>query len=182
MVENVKIRTRNLQTDNRGVTFIDMVLAMMILGFLLMIAVPRFQSTLTHTKLNEASIELILALQYAGDMAATYQRPFSVSVDVGENGFNVRDYQYRNDVNAHHDGTPPVDTHGLLLNPADKKWYTKDFDTHGNYDGVKITSGADVCFYPDGHSSDTDHTFVLSYGDQQRTITVNGVTRRITVQ
>ena len=75
-----------------------------------------------------------------------------------------------------------MDTFGLVLNPADKKWYLKDYDSLGDYEGVTISSGANVCFYPDGHSSDADHAFVLSYGGEQRTITVNGGTRQVTVQ
>lgn len=167
---------------NKGVTCIDMVIAAMILALLALIVMPQFQSAMTQTKLNAASVELISALQYAGDMAATYQRPFALYIDTDENWFKVIDYQYRNDAGTHHDGDPPVDAYGLVLNPMNKDWFLKDYDTINDFEGVKITSGENVCFYPDGHSSDTNHTFVLSYGGEQRTITVNGGTRNIAVQ
>jgi hypothetical protein len=159
-----------------------MLIASLLLGLLSMIVVPQFQSTLTHAGLNEASTELITALQYAGDTAVTLQRPFALLSDAGGNWFKVVDYRYRNDPAPHLDSNPPVAAYGVVLNPADKKWYLKDFDEPDDAERVQMTAAVNICFYPDGHSSESDHTFVLSCGDQQRTIRVNGATGRITVE
>jgi hypothetical protein len=104
---------------------------------------------------------------------------------VAENWFRVFDHKYRTDANPHHNYTPPVDSYGVVLNPLDKKWYLLDFDTTHQYEGVSIdsapASGGMISFYPDGHSSSADSVFVLVFGGEQRTITVDGTTGRISV-
>jgi len=104
---------------------------------------------------------------------------------VAENWFRVFDHQYRTDASPHHSGTPPVDGYGVVLNPLDKKWYTVDFDTTHPYEGVSIdsvpASGGMISFYPDGHSSVSDSVFVLGFGGEQRTITVDGIIGKISV-
>ena len=158
----------------------------MILGVLGTLITPQFNSALTEAKLNEAAAELISGLQYAGSLAVKYQRPFGVkaTVEASGNWFRVFDDQYKADSSPHHTFDPPVDAYGVVLNPMDKKWYTKDFDTMKTYEGVKITSvpaGEEISFYPDGHSGSSDKTFGLSFGGEQRTITVNGTTGRVSV-
>ena len=168
-----------------GFTLIDTLLVVMIIGIMAVIVIPQFQSILTQTRLNEAAVELISALQYAGDLAVTYQRRFALAADTSGNWFKVFDYQYKSDGGPHHDADPPVEANGVVLNPVDKTWYLRDYDTLGSFQGVKLTTvpaGGEICFYPDGHSSASNHTFTLDFGGDQRTITVNGVTRRITVQ
>ena len=137
-----------------------------------------------EAKLNEAAGELVSGLQYAGNLAVQYQRPFGFEANVAGNWFKVFDYQYKTDSDPHHDYDPPVDVYGVILNPVDKKWYWKDYDDMETYKGVSITSvpaGGEIRFFPDGHSSSSDHTFVLSLDNDQRTITVNGTTGRVTV-
>lgn len=169
----------------QGFTLVDLLIVILILGVLGVIAIPQFHSMVTEAKLNEATGELVSGLQYAGNLAVRYQRPFGLRANVGGNWFRIFDKQYKTDPHPHHDSVPPVDAKGVVLNPVDKKWYVKDYDTMGTYEGVRITSvppGNEICFYPDGHCSSSDKTFVLAYGGDQRTITVNGITGRISVQ
>ena len=97
---------------------------------------------------------------------------------------------------------PPVYSYARVFNPFDKKPYIIDFDDiqaalagvitpKRQYEGVDIVSvpgGGNnglVKFYPNGHCSDPAgpaNTFVLSYSEGQKTITVDGATGRITVQ
>ena len=158
----------------------------MIIGVLGVLIIPQFHSMVSETKLNEATGELVSGLQYAGSLAIQYQRPFGLEADVGGNWFKVFDTApYPDDVPpARPDNKPPVDADGVVLNPVDKKWYIKDFDTMKTYEGVHIDfvpPGGEIRFYPDGHSSSSDNTFVLSLAGNQRTITVNGTTGRISV-
>jgi prepilin-type N-terminal cleavage/methylation domain-containing protein len=175
---------------NKGFTLLDLLIVIMIIGVLGVLIIPQFHSMVSETKLNEATGELVSGLQYAGNLAIQYQRNFGLEANVGGNWFKVFDYRYKDDTNPHHDCLPDpacdprVDAYGVVLNPVDKKWYIKDFDTMKTYEGVHIDfvpPGGEIRFYPDGHSSSSDNTFVLSLAGNQRTITVNGTTGRISV-
>ena len=122
---------------------------------------------------------------YAEDLAVRYQRPFGVAANAGGEWFRVFDNRYKVDPNPHHGEDPPVDANGVVLNPTDKKWYLIDFDATATYEGVDLVSvpvGGEICFYPDGHSSAGNNSFVVGFGGEQRTVTVVGTTGRITVQ
>lgn len=176
---------RAVQCIEFGFTLLDLLIVLVILGILAGILIPQYDGMISEARLNEASGELVAGLQYAGNLAVRYQRPFGLRANVGGNWFRVFDKQYKTDPTPHHDSVPPVDTNGVVLNPVDKKWYEKDYDTMETYEGVRITSvpaGNEICFYPDGHCSSSDKTFVLAYAGNQRTITVNGTTGRISVQ
>jgi len=150
-----------------------------------MLVIPQMHSMIAEARLNEAAGELICGLHYAENLAVQHQRPFGLNADVAANRFKVFDYQYKNDSNPHHDYLPPVDAYGVVLNPMDKKWYTKDFDTMETYGGEHLTSvpaSGEIRFYPDGHSSSSDSQFILSLDGNQRTITVDGTTGRVSVQ
>ena len=172
--------------ENKGFSLLDLLIAVMIIGIIGVLVTPPIHSTISGARLNEGAGELVSGLQYARSLAVIHQRPFGLLADVGGNWFRVFDYQYRNDGNPHHGGTPPVDAYGVVLNPFDKKWYWVDFDTSQTSEGVSIDAvpvptGGMISFYPDGHSSVSDSTFVLSYGGDSKTISVDGTTGRIKV-
>ena len=168
--------------ENRGFSLLDLLIVLMILGIMGVILAPQLNSMVTEARLNEAAREMVSGLQYAQSLALTYQRPFGLKADVDENWFRVFDYQYRDDTNPHHDAAPPVDRYGVVLNPVNKSWYSVDFDTAQTYKGVSIDSApTEISFYPDGHSSLDDSVFVMSFGEDTRTITVDGTTGKIRV-
>jgi len=171
---------------NKGFSLIDLLIVLMILGIMGVILAPELYSMMTEARLNEAAREMVCGLQYAQSLAVTYQRPFGLKADVAENWFRVFDYQYRNDSSPHHDATPPVDGYGVVINPLDKNWYIVDLDTIHTYEGVSIESAptdtdGTISFYQDGHSSSGESLFVLSFGGDSRTITVDGTTGKIRV-
>ncbi len=150
-----------------------------------MMIVPQFGSMMSESKLNAATWELVSGLEYAESLAIEYQRPFGVKADTSENWFRVFDNQYKGAATTHNNDDPPSDAWGVVINPFDKKWYTTDFDTMDMHDGIAITSapaGGELVFYPDGHSASSNSTFVISYNDEQKTITVDGITGRVSVQ
>ncbi len=170
--------------ENKGFSLLDLLIVLMILGIMGVIMAPQLHSMMTEARLNEAARELVSGLHYAQSLAVIHQRPFGLMADVNGNWFRVFDYQYRNDGNPHHLETPPVDGYGVVLNPMDKKWYIVDFDTTQAFEGVNIDSapsGGTISFYPDGHSFSSDSVFALSFGGDNRTITVDGTTGRISV-
>jgi prepilin-type N-terminal cleavage/methylation domain-containing protein len=179
------VRTILFKRNPKGFTLLDLLMVIFILGILGMVGLPRFHSMIAQATLNSAASDLCSALMVAEDLAVTHQRPFGVRGSVADNRFEVFDNRYKADASPHHDEDPPVDSKGVVLNPVDKKWYVQDFDLMEDYQGVKITSvpaGEEICFYPDGHSSAGDSSFVLSLGGDQRTVTVVGATGAISVQ
>ena len=166
-----------------GFTLFDLLIVALILGILGTVTTPHFKGIITETKLNEAATELVSGLQYAQNLAVEYQRTFGLKADATANWYRVFDDQYKADPNPHHGSDPPVDAYGVVLNPLSKTWYVKTYDSI--YEGVNITAvpiGGEIRFYPDGHSAASDNIFAISLGTAQRTITVNGITGRISVQ
>jgi prepilin-type N-terminal cleavage/methylation domain-containing protein len=166
-----------------GFTLCELLIVALILGILGAVTAPHFKGVITEIKLNEAAAELVGGLQYARNLAVEYQRPFGIKADTSGNWFRVFDDRYKADANPHHSSDPPVDAYGVVLEPLNKTWYVKTYDTI--YKGVKITAvpaGGEIRFYPDGHSAASDHTFLINLDTAQRTITVNGTTGRVSVQ
>jgi type II secretion system protein H len=173
-------------TRNSGYTLVDVILVVMIIGIVGMVAIPQFHSMIRESKLNEAAGELVSALEYARSLAVEYQKPFGLAVT--GNRIRVYDDGRKTNPNPDHAALPPVDAFGVVLNPADKKWYLKDFDAINNYEGVTIDSapaGGEIRFFPDGHCADPagpGNTLVVGYAGYHRTITVNGMTGWVSVQ
>jgi prepilin-type N-terminal cleavage/methylation domain-containing protein len=170
---------------NKGFSLLDLLIAIMILGILVVLVTPPLHSMISTARLNEATGEVVSGLQYARNLAVNHQRPFGLLADVNGNWFRVFDYQYMTDSSPHYSETPPVDAYGVILNPVDKTWYTIDFDNSPTYEGVRLSSvpgGGVISFYPDGHSLSTDSVFVLGFGEDQRTVTVDGTTGQVSVQ
>jgi Tfp pilus assembly protein FimT len=156
----------------------------MILGILSMLVAPQFYSMNSERKLISATDEVITAIHLSQNLAVQYQRVFYFRAKQTENIIQVGDLRYKNDPNPHPSDDPPVLNNGIVLNPLTKIKYDLDFDTLSELEGVNITSapaGEYIYFYPDGHSSEADSIIVLSYSNQQRTITVDGYTGKTTL-
>ncbi|MBE0556489.1 MAG: GspH/FimT family pseudopilin [Proteobacteria bacterium] len=164
-----------------GFTLLDSLIVIAILGIIGTIAIPQFQGVVQETRLNEAAADLVSGMQYAGNLAVRYRRPFGFQADAAGRWFKVYDDRYAADAAAHAADDPPVAAYGVVLNPLEKSWYQHDFDDMENYRSVTFT-GAQIVFYPDGHSAAANTTVTVSLGGRQRTITVDGATGRISVQ
>ena len=169
----------------RGFTLFEVLIVVMIIAILGMVVTPQIQSLIGERKLNGAAGELVTALEYAADLAATYQRPFGVKSTGGSTVFSVFDERYKSDPLAHTNETPPVTAFGVVINPVDKKWYTIDFRTLPTLEGARISTAppsGETVFYPAGNCSALTNTFVVSFRTDAKTLKVSGVTGRITVQ
>jgi Tfp pilus assembly protein FimT len=164
-----------------GFTLLDSLIVITILGIIGVFVVPQFQGMVQETRLNEAAADIVSGLQYAGNLAVRYRRPFGFQADAAGHWFKIYDNRYAADAAAHANADPPVTAYGVVLNPVDKSWYQHDFDDMENYRQATFTS-AQIVFYPDGHSAASNTTVTVSLGASQRTITVDGATGRINVQ
>ena len=164
-----------------GFTLLDSLIVIVILGIIGMIIIPQFQGMVQETRLSEAAAEIVSGMQYAGNLAVRYRRPFGFQADAAGRWFKIFDNRYAADATAHTADEPPVTTYGVVLNPLDKNWYIRNFAAMENYLAVTFTS-ATIVFYPDGHSASSDTTVTVGLGSRQKTITVDGMTGRISVQ
>ncbi len=154
----------------------------LVIGILLMAALPAVRSMLGASSLRGAVSELVNGLAYAADLAATYQRPFGVRAASGSTAFDVFDVRYAGDASAHTNETPPVAAWGVVLHPVDRRWYTVDFRSLSNLEDAVISkapAAGSVVFHPGGNASSLSNLFVVSAGGETGTVTVNGVTGRI---
>ena len=169
----------------QGFSFLDILIVVLILGIIGAVGFPRLHAMIGEAKLNEAAAELVGGLHYAANLAILHQRPFGVKTNVGNNWFRVYDARFQTDPNPPGDSVPLVGPFGVVINPVDKKWYAVDFDTLSSTESVQLVTapaGSVVLFYPDGHSGATASVFVLRRGNDQKTVTVNGITGKVTVQ
>ncbi len=164
-----------------GFTLLDSLIVVAILGIIGMVVIPQFQGVIQETKLNEAAGEIVTGLQYAANLAVHHGRPFGFQADEAGRWFKVYDSRYVADAASHHDQDPPVTSYGVVMNPLDKGWYLRDVGDGEGYRAVTFT-GAQVVFYPDGHSGNGNATVTVSLGGRNRVITIDGVTGRVAVQ
>ncbi len=167
--------------NHHGFTLLDSLIVIAILGIIGITIIPQFQGLVRETKLNEAATELVSGMQYAGNLAVRYGRPFGFQADATGRWFRIFDERYHTDPAPHTDQNPPVTAYGVVLNPLDKSWYLRNFAELESYREVTFTN-AEVVFYPDGHSAATDTTVTVDLGADLRIITVDGATGRVHVQ
>jgi type II secretory pathway pseudopilin PulG len=169
---------------NRGISLVDLLIVMMILAILGLAVIPQLH--FDDLKLNAAATEVVSAAGYARTLAIRYQRPFGLAADAGGNRIKVFDLRFRFDPAPHPESDPPVDANGVVIHPIDKKWYLKDFDEIVQYQGTTISSAppvnGEVYFFGNGNISyQNDVNIALSYGSGQRTITIDAINGRVTV-
>lgn len=162
-----------------GFTLLEVIIVLTIVAIVAMLVLPQFESMINESRLNAAAGELVSGLEYASNLAALYERPFGIRASVGGTNFTVFDARYKSDAAAHTAATPPVTGYGVVVNPADRKWYSCDLQ------GAAITAAptnGEVLFYPMGHCAVSSNVVVVAYRSRTRTLTVNGLTGRVAVQ
>lgn len=172
-----------------GFTVIEILIMVLLLGILAMAGMPLISSTLGHGKLSSAVSIMVAGIEYTANLSVRYQRLFQFQADVNTNSIKIQDTAPYPDATAsiRPDNQPPVNAENIVLNPVTRTWYQVDLSAIGNIEGVSIDSGpAVLSFYPDGHSTDSSSSFadtryVLSFGGLSKTITINRVSGRVTV-
>ena len=192
----------------QGFSLLELAIVVLVLAITAMAVIPQWHSMSIQAKLNGAVGEVVAALEYARNLALKHQRSFQVKAHTTAyaggkaNQVLIKDDRYASDASIPENADPPVYTWGRVYHPLDKRPYIIDFDgpqealvgviaPRTEYDGVEIiavpggnTVGA-LHFYPDGHCadpSDQDNTIVLSYAGIERTIAVDAISGRVSVQ
>jgi len=168
-----------------GFTLIEVLIIVMILGIVAMAGMPVINSVLGYSKLSSASRIMVAGIEYTANLSIRYQRPFQFKIGgFYNNYFEIKDTAPYPDTSGtiRLTNQPPVNADDIVFNAVTGTWYQVDFSTTGNSKGVVIDSGpSDLTFYPDGHSAYTDSQYVLSLGDLKNTITVNGISGKISI-
>ena len=168
-----------------GFTLIELLIIVMLLGIIAMAGVSALTTVLGDSKLSSAGRIMVAGIEYTANLSIRYQRPFQFEADTNTNSFQIKDtapYPDSTSGTIRLNNLPPVNDDDIIFNTLSGTWYVVDFATTGNFDGVSIDSGpAALTFYPDGHSTYADSLYVLSFGQRSNTITVNGISGRISV-
>ena len=174
-VKVVKGEDHQLQHESeRGFTFVEVVIVILVLGIMTMVALPAMNDFFTDETINAAADSVATAIYYARTSAITTGVNHRVCFDTTINKFQVEQYA---------GGTPPDETFEVVQNPVTKRDYVVCFDEGPVGQGVDLTqaafgSEAHVRFDNLGTPTNTG-TVVLEYGGKDRTIGVTGTSCKI---
>ena len=74
-------------TDKKGFTFLEMMLVILLLGFMFLFTWPNFQGFTSRGNTRQGILELTGALRFAHSQAATTKCRYRVNLDIRENTF-----------------------------------------------------------------------------------------------
>ncbi len=168
-----------------GFTLTDLLITVLLIGLFSLMAMPAFQDLASGAKLDSAAAELVSSLEYAGSLAIRYRRPFLVTVSQRYSAFAAIDSRYEGDMSDHPDADPPVWAFGIVAHPVDRSRYLIDFNATERFEGVRISAikgASSIRFYPEGHCSTEATSITVTYGGDSRTVSIDGITGRVTVR
>jgi type II secretion system protein H len=154
-VEKESTRTSRAGTSNRGFTFIELSLVLLVIGLILVFALPRL-GDLGDTRLKEAARHLAGTLQSVFDSAVFQKKTFGVVYDLSSQTYQVMDLSQA-------DGMTPVSLRSTAL-PGQVRF--KDISTEAE---ERVTEGkTTTLFSPEGRAERT--TIHLTDGRKDYTL------------
>lgn len=170
-------------SSKKGMTMVELMICVLILGILGMVAIPSFGTYLNERKLSGSALEIVSAIQYAQSLSIRDQKIYGVIFDQDEE--QVICYENK----GYTSGFPVMQK---VNNPLTKTYYEWDFDDEGPFQGVDIAlvnfGGNNwIEFNSQGTSVSAngspieDGTLVLKYAGAQQAITVAALTGIIRV-
>lgn len=151
-----------------GFTLVEVMVVVVILGFIAMLAVSNFSSSLNEKKVSGAADEIADALRHARSEAMKSGRNFRVDINTDTELIEIVD----------------VDEAAVIRHPVSRQPYRIDLTTAALLKGVDIeavnsaTGLTPVIFDKYGRTS-SDATIDLSSGGQAKHVHVDAVTGRV---
>ena len=159
------MRSRRTASPRAGLTLIDLVIALLIIGVLSAVAAPRFVHMLGRYRVDAAASRVQADLEYARQQARTHNQSRTVVFDAAAHAYELADAD-------HPDQPGGKYVVSLSDSPGDVALKAASF---GAENAPRVTF--DLYGRPDGGG-----TVVLTAGRSQRSVRVNGTTGRVTVE
>lgn len=134
----------------RGVTFIELVIVVMILSILLLFAVPNMRGVYERNKLVSASRQIISLIRYARAEAITGEREIELTFDVERNKYWLDLKKFDRILGS---GDRKTERRELIEqeNSLPQFVYFNKITTEGDEEGQEKTDV--ITFYPDGSAT-----------------------------
>lgn len=178
-----------------GYTLVELVITVTIIAVIAAIAMPA-TSLGTNDRLNLAAMEVASAIRFARSEAVRTGEAHGLTVSQATQKVTVKKYDVT---------TAPISTIDILTHPVNKQPYDFNVNTRSSTRGVTISNSQDVFNFTDlggrrslifdatglpkwivGSGPTTyllsDSNIELSYGNQQRVVSVAPITGRVTIQ
>ena len=112
-------------TNIKGFTIIEVIMVIVIVGVLVGVSMPRFNSFYAM-KLNGAMKKMVSDIRYTQNLAISTHDTYSVIFDTTGNSYEVR----------------RVSDNSFAVDPLDRGNLSVNFNTHPRYQGIDIVSAA----------------------------------------
>jgi len=148
----------NIRMQNkRGFTLIELIVVIMLMGIIMMIALPGIQTWMTKSRLNGAARQIMTDLMYARMKAASENHRFVLTV------LNNRQYRILDDNN--NNGSAETGEAVIIK------------DIKSNYPDVTMSATGNFTFYPPGLAFGATCTVTNRAGSKNITLSSGGRVR-----
>ena len=145
----------NIRMQNkRGFTLIELIVVIMLMGIIMMIALPGIQTWMTKSRLNGAARQIMTDLMYARMKAASENHRFVLTV------LNNRQYRILDDNNNNGSVEPGE---AVIIK-----------DIKSNYPDVTLSATGNFTFYPPGLAFGATCTVTNPAGSKNITLSSGG--------
>ena len=159
----------------RGYTLVEMVLAILVVGIMAGIAVPKVTAALQNFRLNAAAGKMLADIRYARELALSRHGTYGIEVDTANNLYKI--FSLAGGIKT------------VITDPRDQKSMIINFSTSSEYQGVTLGTVAlcqnggcpstDLRFDSFGAPSDSSGTAMAS--SVTIPLSAGGVTKTVTI-